>query len=62
MSPFDRADVDPERGRQLLGGGVLARGQSQLLDQAVVPLDPEPGQVGLGRRHRSGHRHAIPPF
>src|SRR6266545_4603458 len=55
---LDRADVDPEGGRQRLGGGVPSGGQAQLLDEAVLPLDPKPGQMGLGRSHRSDHHHA----
>ena len=43
---FDGSDVDSEGGGQVLGGGVPAGGQTQLLDQAVLALDPEPGQVG----------------
>jgi hypothetical protein len=59
---LDGADVDPQGGRQLLGGGVAAAGQAQLLDQAVLAVDAEPGQVGLGRSQRSGRRHACGPF
>ena len=54
---LDGADVDPERDGQLFGGGVAAAGPAQLLDQAVLAVDPEPGQVRLGRCHRSGRRH-----
>ena len=59
---FDGSDVDSEGGGQVLGGGVPASGQTQLLDQAVLALDAEPGQVGLGRCHRSSRRHASHTF
>jgi hypothetical protein len=59
---FDGADVDPQGGGQVLGGGVAAGGQAQLLDQAVLAFDPEPGQVGLGRCHRSSRRRTSPTF
>jgi hypothetical protein len=39
----DGADVDPQGGGRVLGGGVAAGGQAQLLDQAVLAFDPEPG-------------------
>jgi hypothetical protein len=59
---LDGADVDPEGGGQVLGGRMAAAGQAQLLDQAVLSLDPQPGQVGLGWRERSGHRNGIHTF
>ena len=40
---FDGSDVDSEGGGQVLGSGVPAGGQTQLLDQAVLAFDPEPG-------------------
>jgi hypothetical protein len=55
---LDGAHVDSEGGGQVLGGGGAARGEAQLLDQAVLALDPEPGQMRLGRGHRSGRGHA----
>ena len=52
----------PSADGQVVGGGVTAAAPAQLLDQAVLALDPEPGQVRLGRGHRSGRHHAVTTF
>jgi hypothetical protein len=51
---LDGADVDPEGVGEVAGGGGAAVVAAELLDQAVLAVDPESGQVGLGRGDRPG--------